>query len=177
MSGDREKCLDAGMDEYLTKPFITDRVAAALSKALTGRVQKRNGGEAGVVGAGADSVAGRELRRQVVDHLLDQYGLNGQSAHLLLETSVTTINQELSRMEQCQAAVDLQGVAKAAHSIKGVLLNLGLEDLAAQARRVEQGGRDGSGDAVDQDVGRLRSELCRLIDGLPDVAENAGQRN
>ena len=77
-------------------------------------------------------------------------------------------------MEQCQATADLQGVAKAAHSIKGVLLNLGLEDLAEQARRVEQ---DGRGDVMDQEIGSLRSELYRLIDGLPDMAENAGRKN
>ena len=177
MSGDREKCLDAGMDDYLTKPFVPDRVAAALSRAFDGRAQKRDGGLAVDVDAGAGSVTGRELRRQLVDHLQRHFGLAGQSASLLLQTSVSTIEQELSRMEQCQATADLQGVAKAAHSIKGVLLNLGLEDLAEQARRVEQDGRDGRGDVMDQEIGSLRSELYRLIDGLPDMAENAGRKN
>ncbi len=36
MEGDREKCLEAGMDDYLTKPVSTARLAEALAKWRTG---------------------------------------------------------------------------------------------------------------------------------------------
>ena len=32
MSGDRERCLAAGMDDYINKPFKLDRIVAVLSK-------------------------------------------------------------------------------------------------------------------------------------------------
>jgi CheY-like chemotaxis protein len=35
MSGDREKCIDAGMDEYLSKPFDKEKLTDLLSKYLT----------------------------------------------------------------------------------------------------------------------------------------------
>ena len=34
MSGDRERCLAAGMDEYVTKPVALDDLAASLGRAL-----------------------------------------------------------------------------------------------------------------------------------------------
>ncbi len=35
MSGDREKCINAGMDDYLTKPFIPEQVASTLQKVVS----------------------------------------------------------------------------------------------------------------------------------------------
>ena len=32
MQGDREQCLDAGMDDYITKPIRVEALVAALSK-------------------------------------------------------------------------------------------------------------------------------------------------
>ncbi|NEP43139.1 MAG: response regulator, partial [Okeania sp. SIO2H7] len=40
MEGDREKCLAAGMDDYLTKPLTIEELSAALTKWLPGRVEK-----------------------------------------------------------------------------------------------------------------------------------------
>lgn len=35
MSGDKEKCMNAGMDDYLTKPFIPEQVANILQKVVS----------------------------------------------------------------------------------------------------------------------------------------------
>jgi two-component system, sensor histidine kinase and response regulator len=36
MHGDRERCLEAGMDDYLTKPITRDRLLAVLARWLSG---------------------------------------------------------------------------------------------------------------------------------------------
>ena len=42
LSGDRQKCLDAGMDEYVTKPVNRDKLARILEKFSTGEIQIQN---------------------------------------------------------------------------------------------------------------------------------------
>src|SRR5690606_20785725 len=41
LKGDREKCIDAGMDDYLTKPISPDRLAAKLAEWLESRAEIR----------------------------------------------------------------------------------------------------------------------------------------
>jgi CheY-like chemotaxis protein len=38
LSGDRERCLEAGMDDYVTKPICRDELLAALERQLAHRV-------------------------------------------------------------------------------------------------------------------------------------------
>jgi CheY-like chemotaxis protein len=45
MSGDRENCIAAGMDDYVSKPLRTRELSGALARALAGGVAGRPGDE------------------------------------------------------------------------------------------------------------------------------------
>ena len=59
--------------------------------------------------------------------------------------------------------------------MKGVLLNLGLEQLADLAREIERGCRDGEIDAVAGDYRRLSGEVQRLTGSQAAGPEEDGQ--
>ena len=125
LSGDREKCLAAGMDDYVSKPYRGKHLATVLGTWLTAREPVARGEDDAVDGgldASAeplDATSLAELRQLDGDLIVKVVGV-------FLEQNATT----LSRMRQ--AAVDGDGLTleETAHSLKGSAGALGALRLA-----------------------------------------------
>ncbi|MES2320466.1 MAG: ATP-binding protein [Pseudomonadota bacterium] len=114
MQGDRERCLEAGMDDYMSKPIDSERL-----RQLVGRFHVE---QAGPVLAWRAAL----LR------------LDGDSA-LLLELASLFIVDGPQLMHTLYAALDgddLAGSQRAVHSLQGVLVNFGAQRAIAQAERL-----------------------------------------
>jgi signal transduction histidine kinase/CheY-like chemotaxis protein/HPt (histidine-containing phosphotransfer) domain-containing protein len=164
MSGDRERCLAVGMDDYLTKPFIPEQVADALVRAMANDMR---GGEdryrdtqetrIGVQGEGS-------MRQEVATHLRQYYGLSEDKSDTLIATTIATIHKDLAKGERALVEGDVKEVENAAHSLKGSLLNLGLDDLAGEAESIEHGSREQGIKSLGKCFEKLRCGLRDLID-------------
>jgi CheY-like chemotaxis protein/HPt (histidine-containing phosphotransfer) domain-containing protein len=135
MSGDRERCLDAGADAYLAKPFEPRELLSlveALAPAPTGVATRRASIAVAPVGPAIwnraellDRVSGdRALLMELVELFLDQ----GPKLRAQLEESAR--------------AGDVAAVARVAHQLKGMLATLGAHPASAAARDLEESLRD-----------------------------------
>ena len=147
MAEDRDRCLAAGMDDYLAKPVRREQLAAALDRAV------------GL--ADLDRLPGAQLDAAVVDPsvlraLIARLGDRGpELLERLLDTWEAETDQRLDELRAAVEAGDAKAVGRVAHAVRGGSGSLGAVELAAVCGEVEEELR--SGRAVD-----LRAAAARI---------------
>uniref|UniRef100_UPI004056301B PAS domain S-box protein n=1 Tax=Candidatus Electronema sp. TaxID=2698783 RepID=UPI004056301B len=178
---DRQRCLEAGMDEYAVKPFqikdiynvifrqiyeliwrqrccrnekmISCACAAEQSQTEDAATMNKNGNDNG------------ELVAKVAAHLSEMYQLEPDQVEQMVQISADSIKETLEQARKDLASGELAALSAAGHKAKGVLLGIGLKEAAELARQVELKGKTGEaadyGGLLDQLEEGLRPLLAR----------------
>ena len=78
-----------------------------------------------------------DLHSQALNHLKQLYQLDDQTVSGLLDRAASTLKENILLLQDSISISDLEQVKKTGHSLKGALLNLGLDDLSSQANAIE----------------------------------------
>ncbi len=174
MEGDRERCLDAGMDDYLSKPFTRDRLAELLARylprpepaeqPLSPPVATMRPGEE--TGAADDKADAAPIDMRALDSIL-ALRRPGRASPLAKVISLYLAGWP-AQIESLRRAVgdgDAEAMWKTAHALKSSSATVGAVRLAALFKQVESIGWAGTMADAGAAAGRNRKPLSRRRSG------------
>jgi CheY-like chemotaxis protein/HPt (histidine-containing phosphotransfer) domain-containing protein len=182
MTGDREKCLKAGMDDYLSKPVRPEAVQGAIERwGPAARLTQlkplvpvapptASSSEAGppVPGAAAAEPS------VDLDRFTEMSGPEAAQVRELMEMYLTQTEGQLRELNVALAAGVAKDVERVAHKAAGASATCGMDRIAPLLRELERLGREGrleGSAALAEEVGK---ELERIRVFLEDYVRTLG---
>jgi len=140
-SHDRERCLAAGMDDFISKPVRSEHLRAVLTRCP-------------VVSHGEPADAPAQSW-EMPDYLET---LDPEPRENVLSTFLETINERMELLRAGAAAADLAALARAAHAIKGSCRQMGALPMGRIAAELETELRAGRPEAIEKRLPDMETE-------------------
>ncbi|UNK41996.1 ATP-binding protein [Luteimonas sp. S4-F44] len=191
MAGDRQKCLDAGMDDYLAKPVTRSELARCLERWWSADARTATGAAGGMMPAtneaetqtdtpvtasptapsapalpdapGPNVLDGAVLDGEVLDDLRD---LLGDDVDRLVAVFLDDTPRLLANFNAAAAVGDQSAMREAAHSLKSSSANLGALALSTEAKRIEAAARAGTLSNAEDAARRLDAAFAHARQAL-----------
>lgn len=178
MEGDREKCLEAGMDEYVAKPIRAKELEDAIQRMTTAFPVSSSGHpqrKTTVAGMGESDIA---KNGAVVVPLIDWPAVLrsvGDDRRLLIDV-INLLDVEapklMTEIENAITAADAPTLQRASHTLKGSLRIFGAEKASALAFRLETCGRDSQLESAVEFFEELKPAIIALLEETGRFADD-----
>jgi signal transduction histidine kinase/CheY-like chemotaxis protein len=170
ISGDRERCLEAGMDDYIAKPFSRTELLTTLARwtqtSTTGHSAHQS----------ADDTDNAATPVSIETVLLDPDALQALRAlqrpgrpdvlTRVIDVFMLDAPRLLAAMHDAVETGDIEALRHAAHTLKSTSANVGATALTAICRDIEQFARAADVPAAIAPVGGVMEELDRVLAAL-----------
>ncbi|HEX3889580.1 MAG TPA: response regulator, partial [Verrucomicrobiae bacterium] len=176
MVGDRENCLKAGMDDYVTKPIRYRQLLAAMERVVPNIfLEQPQSGATPERETGLSVGTNPGLERDAFDKTALLESVGGDKK-LLREVIGIFLNSDEPRLaadlRDAAAKRDPRAVESAAHALKGLLGELCAGRATEMARVLESSGRSGDLTDLDSGVAALLAEMEKLKRQLQKLPES-----
>ena len=145
IKGDRERCLEAGMDEYVSKPIDSDKLFDAIEK-LTGDPGKKED---------VSAAMNKEM-------LLKAFDGDWDFLKEVVDVFLSDYPRLIDDLRRAHKESDSNTLMRAAHSLKGMLRNFQAEPAAEVAFELEKQGKADNFDGVAEAIENLAGQAAEV---------------
>lgn len=179
MDGDRNQCLAAGMDDYLSKPYTKKQLQQILSRwlqAASAEMEKPGTTSTQTAATAATSTttspAGPVIDMKVLDQYREFDPSGGLSlAHQIMQVYRDSSGETVQQVERAIAEGDAETMRRSAHTLKSSSANVGAMALSGLFKQLEILGKEARleeaaplFDAAQQEYGRVLAEINKLLE-------------
>ncbi len=157
LKGDRQRCLDAGMDEYISKPIDRDELLKTIDNVMK-----------------SYPPVSIEPNAEVIDIPLALSRLQGNKK-LLKETAVMFLKElpnYLSAIEEALQQGDSYKLERAGHTLKSAVGNFAAKSAFETVHAVEMAGKNGDMTGAKTAIAELIKQIDKLKPALEKIAKN-----
>lgn len=154
LSGDREKCLSAGMDDYVTKPVRPDKLFAAIGRAISGEMRAVEHANSPSSAVTPVDIPWEELLRTL--------GGDRKTLADIVDAYVDEIAEVVPRIVQAIDSNDAAQLRKSAHKLKSAMRYFQLSEAGDTAQQLENYGQCGDFTKATEDWAKLRGVVTSL---------------
>jgi PAS domain S-box-containing protein len=136
LDGDREKCLAAGMNDYISKPFSPETIYTVLAKHINGSDQA----EKKIPGSSLEierETNEKNHLKVIAQHLRKSFNLEEDKINLIINSARNSLNNELSKAQEYLDEGSIQLIPRIGHTMKGILVNIDLKPQSLLAAEIE----------------------------------------
>ena len=147
LMGDREKCLKAGMNDYISKPIIAQDLINKIDELLKIKSKK------------SEPANGKTIVDNAVFDFNRLKKVSMDDANFerdLLTSYLEDVEQKFEKLNELTLSSDIKKVIELAHTIKGASYSVGAKKVGDEAYAIEISGKSNDIASVEQRLGRLR---------------------
>ncbi|MDM8536959.1 response regulator [Desulfobacterales bacterium HSG17] len=193
LEGDREKCLAAGMDDYMSKPFKQSGIQAVLERwfndntpakpeVVPEKIRAEKEDKNSKEDASHEDLMDTE-NNEIIDfkvlRLLEELQIEGEPS-IVASIINAFLNCSMSQLPQLQKSFsenDIKTVQQLAHSFKSSSANVGAVRLSEMSSELEMNCKKGSMENIADLISAIETEFVRVKDELTKQKGNPGKRN